>query len=110
MPDLAYHLIRFEGYLDIARYPEYRDAFMAAPVGMPVLVDLTAVTGVDSTVLSEILLFRRRHRGRVVVLIAPLGKVAQVFQLASIGERVQVFSDLSDAIGALAVAHEKEAT
>lgn len=97
----GYHLIRFEGYLDIARYPEYRDAFTSTPPRVPVLVDLTAVTGVDSTVLSELLIFKRRHRANVAVAIAPQGQVAQVFRLASIGDRLQVFTDISEAIGAL---------
>lgn len=102
-PTPDYQLIRFEGYLDIARYPEYRDAFTSVAAEIPVLVDLTATTGVDSTVLSELLLFKRRHHAVVAVVIAPEGQVAQVFRLASIGDKLQVYTDLSDAIAALGV-------
>ncbi len=98
-----YHLLRLEGYLDIGRYPEIRAAFEAVPSG-PVLIDLQDVVGVDSVFLSEMLLFKRRRRpDRVVVVIPPRGHLAQIFSIANIGQKLDVFPDLSTAIAALGV-------
>ncbi len=98
-----YHVLRLEGYLDIGRYPEIRAAFQAVPPG-PVLIDLQDVVGVDSVFLSEMLLFKRRRRpDPVAVAIAPRGQIAKVFSIASIGEKMDVFGDLSAAIASLGV-------
>ena len=95
-------VLRFSGYLDIGRYPEFRTAFQNVEAGRPVLVDLRDVTGVDSVFLSELLLFRRRHRPAVVaVLIAPQSSVAKVFSLAEVGTKLNVFSDEPSATAAL---------
>lgn len=98
-----YHLVRFAGQLDVSRYPEFRSAFMDVPHGVPTLVDLTLVESVDSTFLSELLLFKRRHGGRLATLIQPTGHVARLFEIASIGEKLNVYADLSSAIAALGV-------
>jgi anti-anti-sigma regulatory factor len=98
-----YHLLRLEGYLDIGRYPEIRAAFETVPPG-PVLIDLQDVVGVDSVFLSEMLLFKRRRRPeRVAVVIPPRGHLAKIFSIASIGQKLDVFPDLSAAIASLGV-------
>jgi len=98
----SYHLLRLDGYLDIGRYPEIRKAFEDAPPSVPVLVDLQDAVGVDSVFLSELLLFMRRHRPQpAAVLILPQGNLAKVFDIANIGEKMKVFSDLSSAVASL---------
>lgn len=98
----SYHLLRFDGYLDIGRYPEIRKAFEDVPPTVPVLVDLQDAVGVDSVFLSELLLFMRRHRPQpAAVLILPKGNLAKVFDIANIGAKMKVFSDLPSAVGAL---------
>jgi anti-anti-sigma regulatory factor len=98
----SYHLLRLDGYLDIGRYPEIRKAFEDAPPSVPVLVDLQDAVGVDSVFLSELLLFMRRHRPQpAAVLILPKGNLAKIFDIANIGEKMKVFSDLPSAVAAL---------
>jgi anti-anti-sigma regulatory factor len=104
----AYHLIRFEGLLDISRYPEFRSAFEAVPRAVPVLVDLSAVESVDSTFLTEMLLLKRRHDAKLAVLIPSAGHVARVFEIAHIGAKMDVHADLSAAIAALNVGIKPE--
>ena len=95
-------VLRLAGYLDIGRYPEFRAAFQNIEAGRPVLVDLREVTGVDSVFLSELLLFRRRHRpAPVAVLIATDGPVAKVFALAEVGTKLNVYGDENAAMAAL---------
>lgn len=104
-----YHLIRLEGYLDIGRYPEIRAAFEEAPAAVPVLVDLLDAAGVDSIFLSEMLMFKRRRRPHpVVVVIPPGGHLAKLFGIASVGEKMDVYTNLSSAIDALGLGKEEE--
>ena len=98
---MAVHVIRLDGYLDVSRYPDFREAFIGAPRGVPALIDLQAAEGVDSTFLSEMLLFRRRHDAPVVALIPKEGNVAQMFMIADVGQRMNVFADPAAARAAL---------
>lgn len=111
MPDLrtesglgsTYHAIRLSGFLGIERYPEFRQAFEACVTAAPVLVDLREGTGADSLFLSEVLLFKRRHPQPIAVLIPSSGNLARIFSVAGMGEKVNVFNDLGDALRALGV-------
>ena len=94
------HVIKLDGFIDIARYPEFRDLFERIPHGA-VLVDLSDAEGVDSIFLSELLLFKRRHVGRVAVLIPEHGLLWRVFEIAGIGRRLDVFTQRKDALRAL---------
>jgi anti-anti-sigma factor len=97
----AYNIIRFEGSVDVSRYPEFRKAFEDAPRGVPLLVDLTAMESADSTFLSEMLLAKRRHGAPFAVLIAPDGHVSRLFEITNLGERMDVYADLATATEAL---------
>lgn len=100
-PD-ASPVLRFTGYLDIGRYPEFRAAFERLPPELPVLVDLRDATGVDSTFISELLLFRRRRRPhRVVVVLRRDTDVARTFALAGVAGKLDVYADLDAAYEAL---------
>lgn len=101
-----YHLVRFEGVLDISRYPEFRKVFEELPLAIPVVVDLTAIEAVDSIFLSELMLARRRQEAPFAILIAPLGSVARVFGITGLDRRVYVFSDLAEAVASLSLAPE----
>ena len=100
----TYHLIRFEGVVDISRYPEFREEFFAVPKSVPVLVDLSRVDSLDSTFLTELLLMKRRHAGRVVILIAPFGHVARIVDIMDIAKRLDVHVELASAVAALGFA------
>jgi anti-anti-sigma regulatory factor len=93
-----YHHIRFEGFLDIGRYPEFRQAFEGLPSTLPVLCDLTGAATVDSVFLSELMLARRRHDAPFAILIAPSTAVARVFGIATFDQRPYVFQDLPTAL------------
>jgi anti-anti-sigma regulatory factor len=95
------HALRFQGVLDISRYPEFREAFQEAPRDENVLVDLREVTGVDSIFLSELVLFRRRHQFGVAVLVTPGSNVANVFGLARVEGKLDVYDVLDEALTAL---------
>lgn len=103
----AYHLVRFEGWIDVSRYLEFRGAFMTLPPLTPVLIDLTDVEGADSIFLSEMLLARRRHDAPFAVLIPPEGPITKLFELTSLGTKVDVYRDLSSAVAALGVAKDR---
>lgn len=93
-----FQVLSFTGELDISRYPEFRASFTNVAHAGPVLVDLTTATSVDSTFLSELLLFNRRRRGRVAILIAEHGSVPRIFALTNIGERLGVFRRREEAV------------
>jgi anti-anti-sigma regulatory factor len=99
-----YHAIRLDGYLGIERYPEFREAFEGPLAALPVLVDLRDGSGADSLFLSELLLFKRRHPQAVAVLIPATGNLARIFAVAGMGEKMNVFTALDDALRALGVA------
>lgn len=96
-----YHLVRFEGLLDVSRYPEFRTAFEAVPPAVPVLVDLTPVESVDSTFLTELMLFKRRHGAKVIAAIKPVGHVARIFDIANLSAKLEVRFDLASAVESL---------
>ncbi|HEX3462722.1 MAG TPA: hypothetical protein VHS78_01545 [Candidatus Elarobacter sp.] len=98
-----YHLVRFAGHLDVSRYPEFRAAFEAVPRGVPVLVDLLLADSVDSTFLSELLLFKRRHDASLAVVIPPAGHVARLCEIVNLDRKLGVYADLSLALDALGV-------
>jgi hypothetical protein len=98
-----YHVVRLGDFLGIERYPEIREAFGDLPSALPVLVDLRDGTGADSLFLSELLLLKRRHPEPLAVLIPPSGNLARIFAVAGMGEKLNVFSDIADALRALGV-------
>jgi hypothetical protein len=100
----TYHAVRLGDFLGIERYPEFREAFQDVPAAMPILVDLREGTGADSLFLSELLLLKRRHPAPIAVLIPPSGNLARIFAVAGMGEMLNVFTGLSDALNALGVA------
>jgi anti-anti-sigma regulatory factor len=97
----SYHLIRFDGELDISRYPEFRRVFEDVPAAVPVLVDLSGVRSVDSVFLSEMLLAKRRHGVRFAVLIVGGSNLAKLFGIAGLDAKMDVFTDRAAALQVL---------
>ncbi|GAC1659113.1 MAG: hypothetical protein NVS4B13_03190 [Candidatus Elarobacter sp.] len=98
-----YVVVRLGGYLSIERYPEFQPAFRGAGETLPVLVDLREGTGADSIFLSELLLFKRRHTQPLAVLIPRSGNLTRIFSVVGMGEKMNVYMELSDALRALGV-------
>ena len=99
----SYNLIRFEGVLDISRYPEFRVVFEELPHSVPVLLDLSDATAADSVFLSEMLMARRRHSAPFVVMIAPDGNLARLFAITGLDAKMNVFADLTAAVASLGI-------
>lgn len=104
----GYYLVRFEGFLDVSRYPEFRGAFESLPRSIAVLVDLTDAEGADSVFLSEMLMARRRHGAPFAVLIPPAGSITRLFALTGLDAKMDVYMDLSSAVASLGVIKERE--
>lgn len=98
----SYHLIRFDGELDISRYPEFRRTFEDVPAAVPILVDLSDVRSVDSVFLSEMLLARRRYGVPFAVLIVAGSNLEKLFGIAGLDAKMDVFTDRAAALHALA--------
>lgn len=98
---MKFYRMHFTGALDVSRYPEFRFAFTSAPPDRPVLIDLTDVEIVDSTFLSEALLFKRRHPQHVATMIRRGSDVERVFDIANIRTKIAAFHTESDALASL---------
>jgi anti-anti-sigma factor len=88
--------LRFAGDIDIARYPEIHGQFEAALAELePVLVDLSEVDRVDSTFLSELLVFARRREaiGREVGVLITTANLGRIFAITNLDYRMRVYHD-----------------
>jgi anti-anti-sigma factor len=86
--------LEFTGDIDVARYPEIHERFTSAIEDpQPVLVDLTAVDRVDSTFLSELLVFvrRRESAGRVVAVLLGTPNLGRIFAVTNLEYRMRVY-------------------
>jgi anti-sigma B factor antagonist len=63
--------------------------------GVPVVVDLSAVSFIDSSGLREI--HRVSDLGRILLVVEPEATVARVLALSGFGEGVPVFGDVMSA-------------
>jgi len=102
-PDVS----RFEGELDISRFPEVCEVLAHAPQGTrPVLLDMRELILIDSLCLSEMLMFRHRmeNDGRPVAAVVSDPKLYRVFALANVIELLNVDNTYDNALGALTAA------
>jgi anti-anti-sigma factor len=86
--------LEFSGDIDIARYPQIHDRFTSAVQDpQPVLVDLSAVDRVDSTFLSELLVFVRRREaaGRVTAVLLGTPNLGRIFAITNLEHQMRVF-------------------
>ena len=92
--------LAFSGELNISRYPEIRGIFDSCPAhARRIIVDLGDVAFVDSTFLTELLLFSKRHgdMGATIAIIAGAA-IARILGLTRIDQRMRVFPKREDAL------------
>jgi anti-sigma B factor antagonist len=95
-PDLS--VVAVTGEIDMVSAPELeRRLAEVIRRGVPVVVDLSEVTFIDSSGLRE--LHRASDLGRLMVVIQQDAPVAGVVSLSGFGEIVSVFGDLDTAKG-----------
>jgi len=84
--------IYFSGGLDIARYPELHGYFEACPpAAARVLVDLSSVKFVDSTFLTELLMFSKRcQRSHKPLAVVAGGNIARIITISGLDKRLHV--------------------
>jgi anti-anti-sigma factor len=96
------HTISFSGGLDITRYPEIHDAFLAPGIALApgsVIIDLSNVSWIDSIFMSEMLFFAKRpeNKDRTTVVVAQ-GSVARMLGIAGIDKKLPVVSTYKTAL------------
>jgi anti-anti-sigma factor len=84
MKDAEVHHITLAGEYDIARRSELSAAFGAVTNGAPVTIDMSKVTYVDSTFLSELAMMRMRMQQRSVTLLGVHRNVLRVLQITKL--------------------------
>ena len=86
----------FVGDIDVARYPEVHAQFENAIADREsVLVDLSGVDRVDSTFLSELLVFVRRREsiGNEVAILITTPNLSRIFAITNLEYRMRVYYD-----------------
>jgi len=85
------------GELDIRTAPELHAALDRDIDGLPVIVDLTALTFIDSSGLHTLL--RNHQDGRLAALVsAPDSNVQRVLDLVEAHKTIAIYDDLTTAI------------
>jgi anti-sigma B factor antagonist len=86
-----------EGELDMAEAPTLDAALDACPDGLPVIVDLSSLTFLDSSGLHVLL--RDREAGRLAAVVRiPGSNVARVLDLVDATKALQVYDDVALAV------------
>lgn len=78
------HLIALSGEYDIARKDELTEMFGSVTSTVPITIDMTDVTYVDSTFLAAIAAMRLRLADIPVTLLGVQPNVARILQLAKL--------------------------
>ncbi|GAC1424995.1 MAG: hypothetical protein NVSMB5_19220 [Candidatus Velthaea sp.] len=96
--------IVFAGALDISRYPDFHEAFRDyVAIDEPLVIDLGEVTLVDSTFLTELLIFARRTdrpRAPIGIVVTHPG-VLRVFTIARLTDRLRLYTSAQEAVAGL---------
>jgi anti-sigma B factor antagonist len=112
LPGLAIHIedsaegtatVALRGELDLSTIPRMEGALLEQVTQRPgVLVDLSALTFIDSSGIGVLIQALRSANGTPVhILIGPGSQVERVFQIAGLYEALPVFSDRERALGAM---------
>jgi anti-sigma B factor antagonist len=103
-------LVRFTGDLDTVSTPDIREAFAQLQPGKLVIVDLEAVTFLDSAGLGALIGGVRQIRamGGDAVLCHPSRPVARVLQMTGVDRLVTVAPSVTDALAALGLGPTSE--
>lgn len=96
-------LLRLSGRIAVgADLDDLREAIAAALQlpGARVILDLEELSFIDSAGLGEMVASRRRAKsaGRTLVLAAPRGKVRDLMDLTRIGELIETYDTLDQAL------------
>jgi anti-anti-sigma factor len=99
------HVLLLEGELDMDDAPTLDAAIDSCTDGLPLVVDLTAITFIDSTGIHTLLRDRDSVRPAAVVRL-PDSNVARVLDIIEAQRAIPVFDDLAAACRLLGSAAE----
>jgi anti-anti-sigma factor len=100
-------IVELDGEHDLSTAASLQDELAAIfALGTTVLIDLTAVTFIDSSILAQLILAQRRvdhDDAEHLALVAPAGgAAARLVDLVGVGGLFTIFQTRSDALRALA--------
>lgn len=93
-------VIRAQGELDAYAAPELQAVISASHEDPHVVLDLTAVSFMDSTALGLVAraVRERRELGRKVVVILPQTPARRIFEITTLDRALPVASSISEAL------------
>ena len=95
------HVLVLEGELDRLEAPELEAAIDACADGLPVVVDLSSLTFIDSAGLHVLL--RARDAGRPAALVrAPGSNIDRVLEIVKVESSLSIYDDLAAAVAGIA--------
>ena len=96
-------VIALSGELDLARRTELQEALRLRDTHAAILVDLSAVTYADSSILAELLRFRAEaaRRKMAVALLITSRQLSRLVQYAGLSEAFAIFDTRAAALGYL---------
>jgi anti-anti-sigma factor len=80
--DRVQSLLRLQGEYDLTRKDEIATLFESIDSGEPLAIDMTGVTYIDSTMLSELARLRLRQKHRTITLAGANAHVRRVLAIA----------------------------
>ena len=92
-------VLQLDGELDLATAPVFDEAVQALPADRRLIVDLSALDYIDSSGIAVLILADNRLRefgGRLECVVPPTGAVRKVFELARLGETLEVCEELPE--------------
>lgn len=89
----------FSGEIDFTSKQEFQEKLKTLDKPVTAIVDLTNVTYMDSTALSQLIWLHRRRvdAGRAAPRIVVGPKVARLFRVSGLGEMLPLFETLTEA-------------
>jgi anti-anti-sigma factor len=99
-------VIALSGELDLARRTELQEVLRLRDVHASILVDLSAVTYADSSILAELLRFRAdaARRKVAVALLITTRQLSRLVQYAGLGDAFAIYDDRGAALSYLSEA------
>lgn len=84
--------LRWTGEIDATRVPDLRDEILALPADGPVLLDLSAVSYLDSSGLGMLVLLRKRlaRCGAAVTLVDVQPNILRVLEITGLDRAFQL--------------------
>jgi anti-anti-sigma factor len=103
-PPSSFVVIKLEGELEIGRKAEIAQTLVVEPTATGLLLDFSAVTYADSTVLAELLRFRAtaEANGVPVAIIIASRQFARLIEYAGLSQVFAIFENRAQALTYLA--------